>query len=440
MPWSRSIIPTSFNGLKGDDISLAISIANGVLKQCISEGGNDADCAPKAIRIALGKVKERKMKESAVEAAATATSNDSYTITTNADSVDVTTIVAAPVSGDHIATSGYSRVVESAIREDLSFDVSLDGANISEEDGIVRVPAILVEAGWSKNNRYYKTALLRKLAVILEGAGSFDSHLDKPRVTDYIGVHRNVSLKEKAGPTGRDALTSSFEIIDPRLQRLARHAPHLIKLSIQGKGDLVRGSAEGRDGWIVEDVDPSSNWTCDVVVRAGARGGIGAVLEAMDEGASMEITSLQDLKKTFPALLKEYADEVSLDATAQAETNALKTQLKESNDELANAVKARDEATQRVKILESREVLEKKLAESKLPDALVKRVRGQFKDRIAEDAAIEEAVNDARELVKDLSAEVKVEGVKETKDMIEESSDADADLLFKVLGVKEGDA
>jgi hypothetical protein len=114
--------------------------------------------------------------------------------------------------------------------------------------------------------------------------------------------------------------------------------------------------------------------------------------------------------------------------------------LKESNDELANAVKARDEATQRVKILESREVLEKKLAESKLPDALVKRVRGQFKDRIAEDAAIEEAVNDARELVKDLSAEVKVEGVKETKDMIEESSDADADLLFKVLGVKEGDA
>ncbi|MFA6159250.1 MAG: hypothetical protein WC763_06530, partial [Candidatus Paceibacterota bacterium] len=326
MPWSKGNIPTSFNGLKGDDLSLAISIANGVLKSCIAEGGNDADCAPKAIRIALGKVKERKMKESAVEAAATATSSNSNatTVTTEA----VTTTVG---SSDGNGNVTYVQVKEAAIREDLSFDVSLDGANISEEDGIVRVPAILVEAGWSKNNRYYKTALLRKLAVILEGAGSFDSHLDKPRVTDYIGVHRNVHLQERGGPTGRDALASSFEIIDPRLQRLARHAPHLIKLSINGKGDLSRGNAEGRDGWIVEDVDPSDNWTCDVVVRAGARGGIGAVLEAMNEGVNMEITSLQDLKKAFPVLLKEYADEVSSDATAQAETNALKTQLKESN-------------------------------------------------------------------------------------------------------------
>ena len=66
MPWSKGNIPTSFKNLKGDTLDLALSIANGVLKRCIANGGTDKTCAPQAIRVALAKVKEKAMNEKRV--------------------------------------------------------------------------------------------------------------------------------------------------------------------------------------------------------------------------------------------------------------------------------------------------------------------------------------------------------------------------------------
>ena len=67
MPWSKGNLPSSgsFNKLKGDDLDLAISIANGVLKRCLREGNDRKKCEGLAIATALKKVKERNMKESA---------------------------------------------------------------------------------------------------------------------------------------------------------------------------------------------------------------------------------------------------------------------------------------------------------------------------------------------------------------------------------------
>jgi uncharacterized protein YdaT len=413
MPWNKSNIPDSFKNLNGDALDKAISIANGVLKRCMNNGGTDEECSALAIRIALSKVKEPEMNEAAVDTATTTVAED--------------------------------KAISAAIQEDLNLSVSLVESEIKEEDGVVKAPAVLIEQGWSLNNRFYSSGLLHKLASVLEGAGSLNGHLEHPSVSDYNGVYRGVAFKEKAGPTGRDAVVGTFCAIEPHMQRLVRHAPHLVKLSINGKGSVRRGLAEGREGWIVEDIDRDEPWTCDTVFRAGARGGIGAVLEAFEQGDNMDITSLHDLKKAFPGLLSEFAAEVKNEAATeireQGEFEELRASLKEANDELARAVKEKEAAEHRTKVLESRDLLLRKLAEAKLQDVLAKRVLRDFENKIAEEESIDAAISEAQEIAAAFSASsVSVDGVKEPKDVLEEQVSNDLDLLRRAgLLIEDGE-
>jgi len=427
MPWSIGNVPDAFKNLSKEKKRLAVAIANGVLRSCLKDGGTDKECAPKAIRIALAKVKEKKTKESAGEE-----TNETQVVSEAPMEIrDMTTTTdetTEPVVEDNIQ----------ALREDLSIPVSL--SETVEEDGVVKATACLIEAGWSLNNRYYSCSLLKKLAPLLEGAGSFTGHITNPSVKDYNGVYHNVRVVEGGGPTGRDAIKGVFTAIDPHIQRLVKHAPHLVNLSINGKGKIVRGTAEGRDGFIVEDVDTDQPWTCDTVIRAGARGGIGEVLEALEnEGEVMEIANLKDLKTAYPALLKEHADEVRTAVTSeiqeQGDMEKMKIDIKEAQDELGKAVKERDAARHKIAALESQGLLEKKLSGSKLHESFKNLVRKQFTDAIAEDAAVDALLKEYTDLAASLAEPVKVEGVKEEAD---NASESDWELLVSTLG-KDGE-
>ncbi|MFA5053637.1 MAG: hypothetical protein WC565_06250 [Parcubacteria group bacterium] len=410
MPWSIGNIPDAFKSLSKEKKRLAISIANGVLRSCLKDGGTDKECAPKAIRVALAKVKEKKVKEEAT--------------------VQATETVAAAVTEEAMLT------------DDLSLSVSLSESGIKDEGGVVKATECLIEQGWSLNKRFYSSSLLRKLAPILDGAGSIDGHIPNPRFKDCVGVHRSVRFAEGAGPTGKDAIIGEFHAIDSHLQRIIKHAPTLVKLSINGKGKIRRGTAEGQEGFIVEDVDTEIPWTCDAVFVAGARGGIGDVLEALelDGGTNMDLNTIQDLKNAYPKLLEEYADEVRSSVAAelqeQGETVKLKADIKEAQDELAKTVKQRDEALRKIAIVESRNLLEKKLGESKLHESLKALVRKQFADAIAEDAAVDALLKEYTDLAASLAEPVKVEGVKEEAD---NASENDWELLNDVLGLKDGE-
>jgi uncharacterized protein YdaT len=408
MPWSIGNIPDAFKGLTKQQKKLAISIANGALRSCLKDGGTDKECAPKAIRVALAKVKEKKVKEDAT--------------------VQATETVADKVVSESVA-----------LREDLSIPVSLSEA--IEEDGVVKARACLLEQGWSLRGHYYGRSLLPKLAAVLEGAGSFNGHIDKPGVQDYNGVYHDVHVVEGGGPTGRDAVKGMFFALDPHIQRLLKHAPHLVNLSINGKGKIVRGTAEGRDGFIVEDVDTETPWTCDTVIRASARGGIDEVLEALEAtgGNTMDLTSVQDLKNAYPKLLEEYAEEVRASVAdelqEQGDMEKMKVDIKEAQDELAKTVKERDVALRKIAIVESRNLLEKKLGESKLHESLKGLVRKQFADTVAEEAAVDALVKEYTDLAVSLAEKVEVTGVKEEAD---NASESDWELLVSTLG-KDGE-
>jgi len=56
MPWTTADVEKHKKGLSDEGKKRWVSIANGVLKSCMSDGGSEGDCAGKAIRIANSKV------------------------------------------------------------------------------------------------------------------------------------------------------------------------------------------------------------------------------------------------------------------------------------------------------------------------------------------------------------------------------------------------
>ena len=62
MPWKSSDADSHRKGLNPAQKKKWCDIANGVLADCMKKGGNDATCAPKAIRIANSKFDEPKGK------------------------------------------------------------------------------------------------------------------------------------------------------------------------------------------------------------------------------------------------------------------------------------------------------------------------------------------------------------------------------------------
>ncbi len=63
MPWSVSDVDSHKKGLTPEQKKKWVSVANGIYKDCLANGGNDKTCAPKAIRIANSKFMEDSMKK-----------------------------------------------------------------------------------------------------------------------------------------------------------------------------------------------------------------------------------------------------------------------------------------------------------------------------------------------------------------------------------------
>lgn len=67
MPWKTGDVDRFNKGLSRKDKRKWVAIANSSLKACLSKGGTDATCAPKAIQTANGVIKRDKEKEAAMK-------------------------------------------------------------------------------------------------------------------------------------------------------------------------------------------------------------------------------------------------------------------------------------------------------------------------------------------------------------------------------------
>lgn len=498
MPWNISNYPISFKNLSVSQRRKAIDIANAVLRDCLADGGTDEKCAPKAIRIALAKVQGGNMAEELNEAYIdSAWNNDKsdYTIEQLARAVPAAILKWAQarakkedrdiikddlklrykepngdinINGIRAAlrrlprTTGIPQSVLSAARKELENvlsrakkelgiqeEIDVLGEPFEEEiiwniplsedaiivegnagDKLVKAEVKLIRAGWSKNKRYYPASLLKKRAPLFERVGSFNGHVNKPKVTDYTGWFEDVHWSD-----ADNAIVGTFNIFDPDVKRIAEHAPHLIALSIAAQGSLVRGEAEGKKGWLVEDIVAARS--CDVVVSAAAGGKIKSIMEAIeDKEAELEVNTIQDLRKAYPDLLEEFKKDI----LAQTEEQDKDKELARLQEELEAVKKEKKALEHKVAVFESRDVLESVLDKAELPEASKNRIRDLFKDEVVEEENVVRAIEAEKEYVKALTEEVPVQGVKPESDPLEESNDEVATRLRKLFGlVEEGD-
>lgn len=510
MPWNSRDYPPAFKNLTDKQRRKAIAIANAVLRDCLSKGGTDKECAAKAIRIALAKTGGR-MEETLEEAEAWKLNNKAYrhavqlikkgqvtdaawsapTLQRDFDG-DIETwslfhLAVNPGADPELAGSyGYPygkngkvyiaalrairaaaaggrgarpnqeifdaagrlldmvrqtkeevEVLGESIEENFTWTVPLAEAEIREfEEGgkkTLKALVTLIKAGWSKNGRYYPRNVLAKAARLFERVGSFDGHLKNPKVSDYVGWFEDVRFDG-------ERIVADFHIFDEKLARIVAHAPHLVGLSINGEGHVVRGEAEGRKGWLVEDIERANS--VDVVVNPAAGGGINAILEAFngDKEDRLEINTLAELKKAFPDLLEEYRQEIKKAIYAEKEEERNKARIAEAEklaEELEALRKENEELKAKIAVFESREVLEAKLAESELPDVAKDRIRELFADRVAVEEDVDRVIAAEKEYLDKLAESVPVKGVKPEEDPLLEEHRETLKTLRKLFGIEE---
>lgn len=152
-------------------------------------------------------------------------------------------------------------------------------ASAAGQDGVYNVTVI--RPGWSKNDRYYSEAMLKRDHKIFEGAKMFQNHQsdkemkERPegRVQDWVGVLKNVVYESGKGVRGQAV------VFDPsfkqKLEQM-RSAGVLNSMgtSIRALGTQEAGEAEGRKGKVVESLTAARS--VDFVTFAGAGGQVEA--------------------------------------------------------------------------------------------------------------------------------------------------------------------
>src|SRR5262245_45405506 len=76
MPWKTSDVEGHIKGLSDHQKAIWVAVANRALEACLKNGGNDASCAPKAIRQANAVAKQAPKVKAVAMAAVTKSEAD----------------------------------------------------------------------------------------------------------------------------------------------------------------------------------------------------------------------------------------------------------------------------------------------------------------------------------------------------------------------------
>ncbi|MHB8928768.1 MAG: hypothetical protein ACYC9Q_14195 [Bacillota bacterium] len=311
--------------------------------------------------------------------------------------------------------------------------VSLKEARFSADK--LEAEVTLIEAGWSKNNRYYPPEALKAAAPLYEGARAFVDHptpaeeAGRPErsVRDLAGRYHGVHVAEDGSLKG----TLHFYENARALYALAKEDPAAIQLSHNALGKTRQGTIAGRSGQIIEAIKAVKS--VDLVTDGAAGGRLDRLLASnrpdpekgdktvdikellkqlkeasLDEAAKKEL--LDGLREARPELVQAITDEV--ESRVYGKKDDVTKAIKESQgkiDKLAEAVQGltAENKTLREKAVaaETKEKIGEALKEAKLPQLAKDRVAKSLAGKtFADDAKLKEAVDAA---VKDEEAYIK---------------------------------
>jgi hypothetical protein len=166
--------------------------------------------------------------------------------------------------------------------EKINITATLDDIEFTEgENGSKRAQFTVIQMGWSQNKRYYDTRNLQEISNLINNSGGtmmfFDHRGDRTQrsVTDWAATLKNSTVVE-----GKTKGAVDFTEKGMWLYEEVKKHPHLVQISINAKGKLHLGMAEGKEGDIVDSVNVLES--VDFVTKASAGGEGNRILAGCD--------------------------------------------------------------------------------------------------------------------------------------------------------------
>ena len=346
-----------------------------------------------------------------------------------------------------IKVSEEKEVKESVITDVFEAQLSDFGTGETEEHKTVK--ATIIREGVSYNKFYYTRDFLENNAWKFNGVKCYKDHKDEGKygrsVDDFVGVIREAQYD----PDAR-ALKGIIKIVDPVFWEKIREAKEDMGLSVHMKAKVQAVKVDGQK--VLMPVDEAVVRSVDFVTEPSAGGKVEDIKESYKEGFSMaefkelikemtieeifeaikevkgdvldealiemieakedkELLKIEKIAKIVEAKRKEertkvMGDKQSFKENLQKEFMDLKESfdlLKEEKEILEAKLKEEKEARQK---LELKEVLETKIAEAKLPEAVANKLKKDFSDRLFKLSELEKEILEAKKMVAEIYEQV----------------------------------
>jgi len=389
MPWTKDDVDSHKGGLTDKQKELWVKVANAELDKCVSKGGNDKVCAPKAIRIANSVVDGMKENEWESEEYQRRLSDEFQKLAEEKmESIKVLIEILKGIETDEAvdlierAETILKEVPDFQVRERICKEINDYLATIKEpEEEIkldsdiipleesdikeVNIPIKIIQPGWGSSGYYSAKLLENSASKYKAGTLMFWDHPkeseehDRPErsLRDLAGVLISEGTFKEDGKAGMGiyALCKPFPEFRTNIISMGKH----IGISHVARGLSEQGEAEGRKGHIIKSINEVAS--VDFVTVAGAGGQVVSLFESAKNGGAEETIKQQE--ERMEKELKEAQD-----------------QLKLKDDELAKEKVAREAAEKKVKENDVRlaEVAKKEMAEKVA--AITKTVLVEVKD------------------------------------------------------------
>jgi hypothetical protein len=213
------------------------------------------------------------------------------------------------------------------------------------------VEAVLIRPGWSANGRYYSRDVLARALGLYENSRAFANHPtpDQMRrgegrsVTDLTGRFFNVRLGEagEIRATRRVYDNPAGNAVWPAIVDAVEHQAPVIGLSINAVGKVSKGSADGKEGVIVEEITAVSS--VDDVIAPAAGGGFERLMTGGDDllTAVLGTMTLDEWRAARP----EFVDSLKKEWQVVRQTEAVATANADRDQAQSALIEAQQQVT-----------------------------------------------------------------------------------------------
>lgn len=194
--------------------------------------------------------------------------NDAWVAKTEAE-IDADFKASAPEDDPEAVTESLF-----AIRESASVISIKENDQIWEGLADDEFPMVILKKGWSLNGNYYSEQKLEQLDGLIDKRKKmFTDHLPEGQSKSSRPIQQWTATIKKHWVNKAEGRVEGIVIIhDGELAKKAKRVPEEVQASVDIFAKVKKGSAEGREGVIVEDIQAYAS--TDFVTYASAGGGI----------------------------------------------------------------------------------------------------------------------------------------------------------------------